>query len=91
METAENQDSKKLTEKENTSDSENLDEIEKYIKEARLQKIKIHWIIVVLAILLTLAMGFINEVSLFESLKRCFYAGSIFWIIAEIIDHIIKA
>lgn len=72
----------------NVSNSSKYDQVE---KETTRPKIRIHWFIVVLALLLTFLLGFINEVSLFENLKRCFYVGSIFWIIVEIIDYILKS
>ncbi|MDD5659069.1 MAG: hypothetical protein PHR39_03525 [Actinomycetota bacterium] len=66
------------------------EQTEKYINEIGKQKIKIHWLIVMIAIMLTFLLSFMNEVSLFENLNRCFYSGCIFWIIAEIIDYILK-
>jgi hypothetical protein len=65
-------------------------QIEKHTDETLKQKIKIHWFLVIFAILLTFLFGFINEVPLFDNLERCFYVGAIFWIIAEVIDYILK-
>jgi len=91
MESNDKKDNKRNPAEKNSAPAANTyEQVGRFINESNRQKIKIHWLIVVLAVLLTLLTGFINEVSLFENLNRCFYAGSIFWIVAEIIDYIIK-
>ncbi|GEM_PF-5153595 len=84
-------DSKKLAKQENYSKLyEIYKDIEKDNINLSIQKFKLHWLLIVLAIFITFLLGFLNEVTFFENLNRCFYAGSIFWLIAEIIDYILK-
>ena len=64
--------------------------IDDYINKDSRQRIKIHWFLVVLAVLITFVLGYVNDVSLFENLNRCFYAASAFWVAAEVIDFILK-
>lgn len=39
---------------------------------------------------LTGMASYVNDVELFEALKRSFYAGAAFWVLAEILDYLLK-
>jgi len=58
-------------------------------KTADLSGLKIHYLIIIFAIVITIVFSLHNQVSVTEALKRGFYAGAAFWVIAEIIDYIL--
>jgi len=46
--------------------------------------------LVLAAVLLVGIISYSNQVSIYESMRRSFYAGAVFWVIAEIIDYLIR-
>ena len=76
--------------KDNKTSMANVDQKEEDAAKGLKGKVKIHWFMVFFVVLLVFLIGFLNEVSISENLTRCFYAGSIFWIFAEIIDYILN-
>ncbi len=79
-----------LQQKKSDSINKIYNEVSNDILRISLANIKFHWLLVILAVFITFLSGFLNEVSFFENLRRCFYAGSIFWVVAEFIDYILK-
>ncbi|MDD3777163.1 MAG: hypothetical protein PHN32_06110 [Actinomycetota bacterium] len=51
---------------------------------------RLHWVLVLAAVLLVGIISYSNQVSIYESMRRSFYAGAVFWVIAEIIDYLIR-
>jgi len=51
---------------------------------------KVHWLLVPLAVFIAFTASYFNDVALFEALKRSFYAGAAFWVLAEILDFLLK-
>lgn len=83
---AENSTNKNITEESNNMQNREENKDDKYGAEG----LRIHWILVVVAIFLTFLLSYVNQVSLFESLRRSFYAGAAFWFISEIMDYFFK-
>lgn len=69
---------------------EKKEEVDRAAKREWLEKIKIHWWLVIIAILITFIVSVTSGVSIYGAFERCFYAGAAFWVISEIIDMIFK-
>jgi len=69
---------------------EKKEEVERKAKKEWLANIKLHWWLVIAAILITFIASTTSGVSIYTTLERCFYSGAAFWIFSEIIDLLIK-
>ncbi len=81
-------DAGEVKDSEDGDDRLGYDNIDEHKPKYNLADLRIHWFLVLAAIVITVFLSMANNVTITEALRRGLYSGAIFWILAEVIDYV---